>query len=212
MGLTVHYSLTLPDHKTPRNAVEELHRLALTFGFPQVSTREHWTGAAANFMACPDDDPDRWLKIQAGASSNIHAFSIDPGEGCEQANIGLRRALPPDDPNWGWRSFCKTQYASNIGLEHFLVCHIRLVTYLEDAQNLGIVTDLNDEGNFHDLHDVAALAKEVGEWNELVAALCGQFKDTLSAPALLQAPILKHPDFEHLEARGAAKLSNEETV
>ena len=62
---------------------------------------------------------------------------------------------------------------------------------------------VSDEGEFWEKRDVKALAKEVGEWNEDMAALVGQLKDLFGGD--LQAPIAEFPDFEHLEARGRRK-------
>ena len=45
--------------------------------------------------------------------------------------------------------------------------------------------------------------REVGQWNEGMAALVGQLKDMFGGD--FQAPITQFPDFEHLEARGNKK-------
>ena len=55
--------------------------------------------------------------------------------------------------------------------------------------------------------DIEALAKEVGQWNEMLAAFAGQLQDALEKTGQpeglsLEAPILEFPDFEHLEAEG----------
>jgi len=45
-----------------------------------------------------------------------------------------------------------------------------------------------------------SLAKEVGDWNQGMAALVGQLKDLLGGG--FDASITKFPNFEHLEADG----------
>ena len=74
---------------------------------------------------------------------------------------------------------------------------------LDIAKELGILASVNDEGEFWEKRDVQALAKEVGCWNEGMAALVGKLKDMFGGN--FEAPITKFPDFEHLEARGAKK-------
>ncbi len=150
---------------------------------------------------------------------HIIAFSTDPGEECEPANFGL--ALYPatifvPDPKtglncrlqteltrWCWSSFCKTEYASNPaagGVQNFLRCHLLVIRMLDIAKELGILASARDEGGFWENRDVEALAKEVGEWNQGMAALVGQLKVLLGGN--IDAPITKFPNFEHLEADG----------
>ena len=47
--------------------------------------------------------------------------------------------------------------------------------------------------------------REIGKWNELVAAAVGAFKD-MTEGRIVQAPITEFPNFEHLEAKGLAEL------
>lgn len=151
----------------------------------------------------------------------VIAFSTWPGEGCEPANFGLclfpglievedhdvwphrKRRLRTGATGWTWGSFCKTQYASNSdcgGVENFLRCHLSVIAMLDHAKALGILADVSDEGDYFEKRDVEALAKEVGEWNEMIAAGAGRLKDRIGSG--LEAPILSFPDFEHLEAQG----------
>ena len=48
-----------------------------------------------------------------------------------------------------------------------------------------------------------ALAQEIGEWNEMLAGLAGQFKDLFGNQ--VESAIAAFPNFEHLEARGRNK-------
>ena len=54
--------------------------------------------------------------------------------------------------------------------------------------------------DFWEKRDVRALAEEVGQWNEMIAAFAGKLKDQFGGD--LEAPITDYSDFEHLEARG----------
>ena len=104
---------------------------------------------------------------------------------------------------WRWGSFCKTQYASNPecgGVENFLRCHLLVVRMLDHAKELGILADVSDEGDYWSKRDLPALAKEVGEWNEMIAAGAGKLKDWFGAE--VQTTITRFPNFERLEAQG----------
>jgi hypothetical protein len=74
---------------------------------------------------------------------------------------------------------------------------------LDHAKQLGILANVSDEGDFWEKRDVKALAQEVGEWNELIAAQAGQLKELFGDD--VKAPIAEYTDFAHLEARGQKK-------
>jgi len=179
----------------------------------------------ADFDTLDQNDPNRWMLIQAGqyverngchfrvSPSNVIAFTTSPGEGCEDANFGLcrypgtveieGRKVRTGLSGWCWASFCKTQYASNQecgGVENFLRCHLCVIRLLDHAKSLGILDEVSDEGDFWENRDIAALAGEVGEWNSMLAGFVGQLKDQFGSDFI--APITNYPDFEHLEADG----------
>jgi len=57
-----------------------------------------------------------------------------------------RREIPTRLPGWRFSDFCKTQYANNISLEHFLCCHVSIVTFLEELNKLPTTeVKINDE-------------------------------------------------------------------
>jgi hypothetical protein len=169
------------------------------------------------------NDPHRAGHSYNIAPTHVIAFSTWPGQGCEQANFGLchypatievRESLPTGRSRkihtglaaWSWASFCKTQYASDPncgGVENFLRCHLSVVRMLDHAKELGILQSVSDEGDFWQQRDIETLARNVGQWNESLAALAGQLKDRLGDDVL--AAIVRFPNFEHLEAAGRAK-------
>jgi hypothetical protein len=153
------------------------------------------------------------------APTHVVAFNAWPGEGCEESTFGLciypgvlditdprtgrARNLRTELKGWNWSSFCKTQYSSSAeagGVPNFLRCHLSVVRMLDHAKQLGILAKVNDEGGFWEKRDLQALAREVGDWNEQMAALVGQLKDMFGGD--FQAPITQFKTFEHLEARG----------
>jgi hypothetical protein len=228
VGLTIHcrFQTDCPVRKA-RQAVAELRKRALDLPFQEVSDLVELDSGQC--LAGPgENDKLRWLLTQAAAHvadgdnhytvapTRLFAFSTWPGEGCEQANFGLctyPKTITVSDPcpnkvrtqrkGWSWGSFCKTQYASNPacgGLPHFLRCHLSVVKMLDAAKELGILQEVSDEGEYWEKRDAQALAREVGDWNEMIGAFAGQMKD-LHGEAL-EAAIFAFPNFEHLEAKG----------
>ena len=119
MGLTIHYSLrsNLPKPKQARILVAALRRRAQDLPFDSVGEIIERSGPECDFKKCGDDDPHRWLLIQAGqyvelpgsegrysfsvAPTELIAFETFPGPGCEPANLGLCRypaVIEVDDP------------------------------------------------------------------------------------------------------------------
>ena len=168
MGLTLHYSLA-SEAERPEDAralVEKLRNRARDLPFAEVGEIIELQGEPELSADNLDhDDPNRWMKIQAryflqyeidGKESydlispeHLIAFTIDPGDGCEPANFGLCRYPTTIIDNgrqvrtklvgWRWRSFSKTQYASNPdcgGLPNFLRCRVGLVKLLDYAREL----------------------------------------------------------------------------
>lgn len=246
MGLTIHYSLRSRARK-PERVREQLAKLrsrALDLPFQEVGDLVEFSGPDCHFDRCDREDPNRWLLIQSSQHvdhprhreysytvppTHVIAFSTWPGNGCEQANVGLCRypdTVEVDHPvrrgrretirtrlrGWFWSSFCKTQYASNAeygGVPHFLRCHLAVVKLLDRAKELGILESVSDEGDYWRDRNVEALARCVGEWNADIAGWAGRLKDALEDQGeglSLQARILEYPNFEHLEAAGMSGL------
>ena len=109
----------------------------------------------------------------------------------------------------GWRlaGFCKTQYASLHGWEHFRHCHTAAVDLLAGLRALGLHVEMNDEGGYWPGRDETELHRNVNQMNGIVAAFAGALKDATdgNGSAPLQAPILAHPHFERIEAEGATR-------
>jgi hypothetical protein len=156
--------------------------------------------------------------------TNIIAFETEPGDGCEQANFGLCRfpshvshpelgMVQTDLDGWSWHSFCKTHYASDPrcgGLPNFLRCHLGVVALLDEAQRLGILGEVSDEGDFWETRSLERLTKEIGDQSAMLAGFLGVLKDAMGqAPGgaeTVEAPTAAYPNFEHLEAEGQRLL------
>lgn len=235
MGLTIHYKLSTERTKVEeiRSAVQEMRQLALRLPFQEVGEILEFKDDECQYE--DREDEHRWMKIQAGhyitrgdrhfhvLPVHIIAFTTVPGDGSEPANIGLcrypvsthleaagrRQRLCTELHGWSWGSFCKTQYASDPkcgGTANFVRCHLAIVHLLDAIQKRQLVkVEVSDEGEYWDHRDAQKLAKTVGDWNQMVAAVVGQFKDA-SGDGAIDAPITEFADFEHLEAKGREKL------
>lgn len=114
---------------------------------------------------------------------------------------------------WSWRSFCKTHYASDPrcgGLPNFLRCHLGVVALLDEAQKLGILGTVSDEGDFWETRSLERLTREIGDQGAMLAGFLGALKDAMGqAPGgagTVETPIAGYPNFEHLEAEGQRLL------
>ena len=142
---------------------------------------------------------------------------VEPGRDCERLALGLccypskvvvggqerRTGLG----GWRWEGFCKTQYASLHGWPHFRRCHLAVLGLLDAARRLGCRVVVSDEGEYWPGRNEAALRQNVGQMNCAIAAAAGAIKDFDGATGAggVQSPIFAHPQFEHLEAKGAAR-------
>jgi len=177
-------------------------------------------------------DHDRWqveiVQLTDGAYVDIDPLEsfwfVAQSKGSEPLVIGLARYpatvdhTPADgEPvtletglgiGWHWQGFCKTQYASMPeygGDEHFIQTHAAVCDVLAAAVPAGVHTDVHDESRFYQTRDRQALLDTVGDWNRMTAAVAGQLKDDggkLLNDRDVVGPILRHPNFEHLEAEG----------
>jgi hypothetical protein len=152
--------------------------------------------------------------------TRVIAFTAWPGEGCEQSNIGLcqypatidtdRGPIKTRLSGWRFAAFCKTQYSSDPGcggVPHFLQCHLSVIALLDKAKELGCLDEVSDEGGFWEKRDLPELVRQIGSWNEMIAAFGGVIKDLVGdGPMGVASPITQYPDFEQLEAAGQDKL------
>jgi hypothetical protein len=112
MGLTIHFQLaTTGDEAHARRLVQQLRQVALDLPFEHVGEIAGFRGDQCDWKLRADDDPYRWLLIQARTQIqlpvepaetrrgitremdvlplHIIAFETEPGDGCEPANFGL---------------------------------------------------------------------------------------------------------------------------
>jgi len=227
MGLTIHYKLIAPagtDAVRAREIVMQLRRRAQDFKHRGRVDRVHPPGDdpeslrwAREWMWRPDPSrPSREFQAEIPPLAGF-IFPVSMGKGCEPLWLGLCRypltvrlggqRVRSRLNGWRLHGFCKTQYASLHGWEHFRRCHTAVIDLLAGARRLGLAVQINDEGDYWPGRDLAALRRNLDEMNGVIAAAAGALKDWAGdregTPA--QSPILAHPHFERLEAEGAAR-------
>ena len=151
-----------------------------------------------------------WTQL---ATTDVLGFVIDPGDGCDHAIFGFGAAMshgtadraetaqPPGD--WFWDGFCRTQYASTNGDEHFLRCHLSLVALLDSAIKLGIRVEVSDDGGYWETRSTEHLLAKLRTNNVLMAKIAAKMREALPDPDDLEAPIFDHPDYEALAEHDA---------
>ncbi len=217
MGLTIHYQLKLAgadagvDDLQAHWAVEALRKLALKFkrqgrvdtvsalGFEPSARRAASEWRTRPVRGQPNSFTGEEVRPVAG-----HLFQVGVGLDCEPLWLGLCRY---DKGGWRLQSFCKTQYASLHGWEHFRRCHTAVIDLLAAARSLGLTVKINDEGDYWPGRNLEALRRNLDEMNGVVAAAAGVLKDwgEESGGQPVQSPILAHTHLERLEAEGAPR-------
>lgn len=227
MGLTIHFQFTAPPATDATGAgqlLRQLRRQAQGFKargradaiHPLSEAREtlRW---AEEWLCFPvPHHPNRVEQVCVPPLEGV-MFPVQVGAGCEPLWLGLcrypltvriaGRLRKTKLCGWRLRGFCKTQYASLHGWEHFRRCHTAVVDLLAGARRLGLTVEINDEGDYWPSRDWERLRRNVEQMNGAVAATTGVLKDWSEEQggAPVQSPILAHPQFEHLEAEGVAR-------
>ena len=227
MGLTIHWSFEAAcGGKAVQAKLQELRSACMDLPFENVGEPVWLRAEEIGKILADRDHPLCWAMIQAEESvavektpsyersmrvlpQEVIGFSTWPGEGCEEANFFLARypasvrcdgrLIPTELAGWTGRSFCKTQYASTVSMPHFLRCHLTVIAALDRAKELGLSAKVSDEGDYWIKRDIAALAREVGDWNEMIAGLAS----ALGAEGVAGiSPITEHPDFAAMQEAG----------
>jgi hypothetical protein len=227
MGLTIHYQLaTTGDEAHARKLVQQLRQAALDLPFQHVGEIVALRSDQCDWEQRPDDDPYRWLLVQAGTHItlpvslsekrqgvtrhldvrplHVIAFETEPGDGCEAANFGLCQYPGEVSDHGSGRHKTKLKGWS---WRSFCKTHYASDPRCGGLPNLGTVSD---EGDFWETRSLERLTKEIGDQSAMLAGLLGALKDAMGqAPGgagTVEAPIAGYPNFEHLEAEGQRLL------
>jgi hypothetical protein len=228
MGLHLCYELDLPIDLSDASVGESLQRLQfrarglpfehLSAMFAVGAANDDWAEVGqvdplqAFFDHCAighrEADGHRSVSVRPLAALG---FVVRPGRLCEAAAFGLARYPEavtghpdPDAPGvetrgWHWHSCCKTQYASVLGEEHLIRCHLSLVSLLDEADQLGFPVTVRDETHYSETRKTDRLLAEVHEMNRIVARVAGRIGDALPSGLDVGGAITRHPRFEELE-------------
>lgn len=225
MGLAISYDFNLncASVSQAREKVVALHRYASALPFVQVGELIELEGSdcllkhqdlqiALKICALSEEEIANNLLNNTSETKCRHliGFSTLPGRGCSEATFGLATPVAMgDNRNWKWRTFCKTQYASNPeygGIENFLKCHLLVVRMLEAAKQLGILGNVSDPSGYWEERNLEALVETITKETVMMAAIMGNLKDAFEQQGYKAiAPILDYPNFEYLEAEGNNK-------
>ncbi len=225
MGLTIHYTITLPEEfgwKEAGRLVKEMRRLAFNAkrrgavgGVLPADSAGEMRKWALEFRDYPiPEEPGKWWGAEIRPERGW-IFPVDVGAGCEPLWLGLcqypervfvgghhRRVTGLR--GWRLQRHCKTQYASLHGWGHFRRCRLAVIELLAALRPLGFGVKISDEGHYWPRRSETALRVELEKMNRLVAATAGALKDANDEGAI-EAAIFGHPQFERLEAEGEAE-------
>lgn len=238
MGLTVHYELqsTSDSPKKARQLLEQLRQKALDLPFKEVGEIVEFSGEGTDYEKLDQEDPNRWLLIQASQHVKVGeysfflrpkqliAFSTWPGDGCEEANFGLAvfpKTIEIESPrwphdkkrvrtglgNWSWSSFCKTQYASNPECGGVENFLRCHLTLIKLLDHASEIGLLKRVSDEGDFWEKRDLKALVQEIGEWNTLIAGWAGRLKdSFGGEVVSEISKFPNFEHLEADGAKNL------
>lgn len=224
MGLTIHYTLSVKRGTLVawiRNLLRRTQRRARKIG----------CGHVGRVLAANETDPDAppFFECAPGQERRMDGggrgacgwlLEVWPGEGCETAVFGIlgharelprRKGQPPwcrrfsKSRTWKLEAFCKTQYAGEHGWEHFRACHLRVIALLDLWREAGAGVEVRDEGGYWETRSETRLARELADYDRLIAGLGGMFKDA-SHEGDVVAPIFNYRNFERLEHEGRPLL------
>lgn len=183
MGLTIHYSFrargTLRD-ETVHRIVQRTARLAKEIGCAHVGKvllASDNDRTAPEFFDSADLSSHRMF---GGRGATGWLVEVWPGEGCETATFGLvrhrprlpgefyRTRRPRRNSRWELDAFCKTCYAAEHGLEHFVQCHDRVVQLLELWCRAEVQVRVHDEGGYWKTRSREALAAQIGDHEQFL--------------------------------------------
>jgi hypothetical protein len=160
-----------------------------------------YVGEDSHYTAVPPTEL-HYFHVRPGPGSDSAVFFLAKYPKSVSANGRLRRV--PRASVWSSQSWCKTQYASNHGLENFLRCHLGVIAILDKARELGLSVTTHDDGHFHGTRSVPRLIEAVKQWNELVAGFGALIAERLPLDTKSEGGLTGRQDLEHLEARGLA--------
>ena len=187
MGLTIHYTINATHslgEKAVLERVRKTARLARRIGCAHVGKILPSAGSDPDAPKFFDSVAGRERRLFGGPRTQGWLVEIWPGKGCETLTLGLcqRYRLITRDPKgrdkyWlpcyqpdGWRltGWCKTYYAAEFGIEHFVQCHERVVRLLELWRGSGVRLTVHDESGYWKTRSREQLAEQIGDHEQFL--------------------------------------------
>ena len=166
--------------------------------------QSHRKGYAANFgrVAFRDQQEGSLEFKYQGTVEEAEKCFANPlfQQDCRDMAYGKEHVIPAAFGEWG--SFCKTQYANDPkcgGWNNFAFAHLGVIAVLDKMKELGFVVKVSDEGGYWEKRDLGELAKEIQQWDAMIAGLGGMLKDMTPDGMALETAMDKRSDFERLE-------------
>jgi hypothetical protein len=205
MGLTIHWTLSAPSELSAA-VVKEFGARTVKFARKIGCTKVHGPMPGGQDLCKLRKLPNGDITGDFVESMSGWSVMVEPGDGSEPAHFGLCRY--PGIQHWTLTSSCKTQYAGQHGVEHFLACHRRIVSLLDLWRDFGVDMKVMDEGEFWETRSVERLRQRLATYDRLVAAVAGTLMDDLGkGEAGVQAEIFNDARFERLEAEGRTEFA-----
>jgi hypothetical protein len=189
MGFVISYQLAAPVANDARETLSLLRQTSLRLEgstvSPLFSTGPRWLDShpspaevpatrEVSIDLVPSDSFTFSIEVEAMEQT---AFWMRPGAMCPNASFGLARyPATVYDPRsgfqvptqigdgWHWSASFSAAHALNLGVLHFLSCHLAVASLLERAAELGCLVAVTDETGFWHTRDIAALASLAAEW------------------------------------------------
>ena len=229
MGLTIHYRIKLKATDTKTGIVDAWRLVSRAHAFAmrlQNMGRVKRVGEITCSREVLDqtiafdrrlDFEGKW-RMKLVTPHRGWVYHVNVGDGCEPVQLGLCRypytgpqvgprrwakIHSPQQAIWRLEGFCKTQYASQHGWDHFLACHRTALELIHYWSRTGAKVIIRDEGGYWPRLSEEKLRRSLGEYDGLTAAFAGALKDAAGDDVgSIKAPIFHHPQFEKLEAHG----------
>lgn len=219
MGLTVHYDLKF--RGIPEQVLDKLKRIRnIALDLPFKNVGEIWEldyskdlndDAENSRIANIDAESYRWAKIQYapryidGLKGEFDAkqfkgwvFKIWVGSGCEPTNIGL---ISRDNKNWFGSAFTKTQYA-----EHFVKCHLLVISILDVCKKFGILKSVSDEGEYYETRDLSVLGDNINQSTNFIKGISTILKKACGDNMQIDSAVEKSENY--VKIKKPSKIKN----
>jgi len=139
--------------------------------------------------------------VTAGLAEHVETVKIEHEFSVEEVSTNLGGKM-------AWQCRCETLNAMLPqigGWDNFFKQHTTALKFLEEVEKLGLEPTVWDQGMYWETLNAELLRHELDRSAAITAHSIGYLKDRLDDDPNIarELPLLTHPQFEHLEAKGA---------